>query len=88
MSCIFIVTPFVVSNWATLAALIGASAASMGYKAVQSTSKDMTEEETEQSVKLSLANSEVIAEQMRRGESMTLTKDEIRLILSLMHPEN
>lgn len=82
MSCIFIVTPIVVSAWPVLAGIISASAATLGYRVLNAVNEP-NQEIDQQTVELHVGNSNVMAEQMRRGESIVLTKDQIRIIISL-----
>jgi Protein of unknown function (DUF1257) len=85
MSCIFVVTPFVVGNWGILSALVGGAAAQLGYRMARTASEQAGGVDTEQSqsVELELENSEVMADQMRRGDSMVMTKGEVKIVVSL-----
>ncbi len=85
MSCIFLVTPFVVANWSVLAGLAGGAAAQMGMTIIKSTSKNNVNADSKsmQKIEIEMENSEVLAEQMRRGESITLGKGDIRIVVTL-----
>ncbi len=81
MSCVFIVTPIVVANWSAVTAVISATAAHAGYRMVRSATEG--KEEHLQEVELELGNSEVMADRLRRGETMTLAKEGVTITLSL-----
>ncbi|MBN1354647.1 DUF1257 domain-containing protein [bacterium] len=85
MSCVFIVTPFVVGNWAVLTSLVGGAAAHLGYRMARSAAENYRASEAEQmqSVELELENSEVIADQLRRGDVMVLTREAVTITISL-----
>ena len=81
MSCVFIVTPIVVANWSAISAVVSATAAHMGYNMIRQASEG--KKESMQQVELELKNSEVMTEQLRRGESMTLAKGNVKITLTL-----
>lgn len=76
MGAILVLTPLVISAWPAVAAAIMGAAASMGFAASAPTLS--TEEESRiNKVETEIENSEVVAEQMNRGEKIVLTKDDI-----------
>lgn len=76
MGAILVLTPLVVSAWPAVAAAIMGAAASMGFSA--STPVLSEEEEARPTrVETEIENSEVVAEQMARGEKVVITKDDI-----------
>jgi len=87
MSCVFVITPFVISNWSILTSLVGGAAARHGYRMMRSATNTSAEinAETSVNVELEIENSEVMTEQMKRGESVVLTKEDIKIVLSLDH---
>jgi len=76
MGAILVLTPLVVAAWPAVAAAIMGAAASMGFAAATPT---LSEEETTRAtrVETEIENSEVVAEQMNRGEKVVVTKDDI-----------
>jgi hypothetical protein len=87
MSCIFVITPIVITAWPVLVAVASSAATSLGYRIVSSAleeeGKTKAIGQSERSVSLEVENSEVLAEQLRRGESMAIAKDDIKIVISL-----
>lgn len=84
MSCVFVVTPLVVTSWPVVMALAGAAAAQLGFNIVKDSTavENLTDQETDQSLELEIAQSEVVVEQMRLGESMVIQKEDLRITIS------
>ncbi|HKQ48035.1 MAG TPA: DUF1257 domain-containing protein [Phycisphaerae bacterium] len=77
MGAILVLTPLVISAWPAVAAAIMGAAASMGF-AVSAPTVEQEEEATRTNkIETEIENSEVVAEQMNRGEKVVITKDDI-----------
>src|SRR5262245_1764532 len=75
MGAILVLTPLVISAWPAVAAAIMGAAASMGFATATPTLDEETSRTT--TVETEIENSEVVAEQMNRGEKVVLTKGDV-----------
>jgi hypothetical protein len=77
MGAILVLTPLVISAWPAIAAAVMGSAASMGFSVMggqkEKPSPKIKKVETE------IENSEVLAEQLGRGQKMVIQKDGITI---------
>ena len=83
MSCVYVVSPRVGTNWSIVSMLIASAAEEMGYSRLSSAIISKLEGNREHSVELEMSNSEVLQEQIRRGEAMVLQHGEMKIIASV-----
>lgn len=78
MSCMFVVVPAVAVGWPLLCGAIAAASASLGYKALTTDANLNTDKvDLEQSVDITLDNSSIVAESMKRESRFVITRDDI-----------
>ena len=79
MSVMFVVAPAVAAvGWPLLCGAIAAASASLGYKALATDARvDAGGVELEQSIDITLENSSIVAESMKRESRFVITRDDI-----------
>ncbi|MCG8405958.1 MAG: DUF1257 domain-containing protein [Phycisphaerales bacterium] len=82
MSAVCVLTPLVVTSWPILASAIAGAAASMGFS-IQPSCSNEEEERTplKNGVETEIENSEIIREEMGRGQKIVITKGDITIEL-------
>lgn len=78
MSTVAILTPIVIGSWPSIVSAVVGAAGSMGFS-VASTSLPVAADDPEQSVTTEVANSQVLAEMMSRGEKITIQRDGVTI---------
>ena len=78
MSAICVLTPLVVSSWPVVASAITGAGISMGFSARGSQLHEYPEK-TSDSVEMEIANSDVVADEFKTGQRVTLVKDDITI---------
>lgn len=73
MSTVCVLTPIVIGSWPSIVAAVMGAAGSMGFSVATAAEVPRTNEEA--SVETEVANSQVLAEMMSRGEKITLQKN-------------
>ena len=84
MSTVVILTPVIIGSWPVITAAVGAAAAALGLAAKQQVKEEIRQSKqqqvnTEQTVELELAESEVLAQSMQTNKEIVLTKGGIEL---------
>ena len=77
MSVVFVVAPAVVAGWPILCGAIAGAAGILGYKALGVSKCIQAEESAGSFVEVSLENSEVIADAMKREGEFVVAKDDV-----------
>lgn len=75
MSAVCVLTPIVIASWPVLSSAIAGAAASMGYS-VQATPK---EKAPKKRVETEIANSEVLADETARGQTIVIRRGDITI---------
>jgi len=73
MSTVVILTPLVIGSWPSIVSAVVGAASAMGFSMAATAPK--IDAESDQSVVTEVANSQVLAEIMSRGEKITIEKD-------------
>ena len=81
MSTVLILTPVIISSWPTITAAVVGAASAMGLVVGESVKEVVQEQSTqvEQSVEVSLNESEVLAQNMATDQEIVLTKGNVKL---------
>jgi len=84
MSTVVILAPIIIGGWPAITAAVGAAAAALGLAAKEQVKEEIRQYQqqqvdAEQSVKLELAESEVLAQNMQTDKEVVLTKGGIEL---------
>lgn len=79
MSAVCVLTPLVVASWPTIMSVIAGAAASMGYSMTHQEVDEETPVRGKKKVETEIENSEVIADQMGRGQKVIITKGDITI---------
>jgi hypothetical protein len=81
MSTVLILTPVIISSWPTITAAVVGAASAMGLVVRESVKEVVQEQSTqvEQSVEVSLNESEVLAQNMATDQEIVLTKGNVEL---------
>lgn len=74
MSSVSVLTPIVIASWPTIASAVVSAAGSMGFSVLASHADVPTPAGTD-SVESEIANSEILAETLSRGEKIRIAKD-------------
>ena len=84
MSTVLILTPVIIASWPAITAAVAGAAAALGMAVTHSVkeSVEQANAEVEQSVKVELAQSQVLAQSMATGKEIVLTKDNVELRVS------
>lgn len=73
MSTVCVLTPIVIGSWPSIVAAVMGAAGSMGFSVASAAEVERTDQKN--SVETEVANSQVLAELMSRGEKISLRKD-------------
>lgn len=79
MSAVCVLTPLVISSWPAIAAAVSGAAAALGYSLARSNKEASEDQSFSRTVETEIANSEIVAEAMTRGETMTIVKDDVTI---------
>ena len=82
MSTVLILAPVIVSSWPAIAVAAAGAASALGFtvkKTVQDAAAENEIQETDQSVELELADSEVLAQSLATDQKMVLTKGSVQI---------
>jgi len=81
MGAVLILTPIIIGSWPVITAAVAGAASAMGLMVSESVKEAAKESQsdTEQSVEVELADSEVLAESMATDQQIVLTKGTIQL---------
>lgn len=74
MSSVSVLTPIIIASWPAIASAVVSAAGSMGFTVVASNA-DVEMPAGTESVESEIANSEVLAETLSRGEKIRIAKD-------------
>jgi len=78
MSSVSILTPIVIASWPAIASAVAGAAASMGFT-VAAAGQDLDIPAGADSIETDIANSEVLAETLSRGEKIRIAKDGVMI---------
>ena len=76
MGAILVLTPLVISAWPAIAAAVMGAAASMGFSVAAQSGKAAPQKRT---VETELENSEIVAEELGRGQKMVIQRGDITI---------
>ncbi len=79
MSAVCVLTPLVVASWPVLSSAILGAAASMGFSLQSTPLEEKASTSRKKRVETEIENSEVIADQMSRGQKITVTRGDITI---------
>ena len=82
MSTVLILTPVIIGSWPAITAAVAGAAAALGFvthQEVQETLQQDQKVEAKQMVQVELEQSEVVAAQMKAGQEIVLTKDNVEI---------
>lgn len=79
MSAVCVLTPLVITSWPVLASAIAGAAASMGFSIQASSVQQKAPVGRKKGVETEIENSEVIADEMGRGQKIVVTKGDITI---------
>jgi len=87
MSTVLILAPVIISNWPAIAVAAAGAGSALGFT-VKQTAKEMLQQDqkarqaqTEQTVELELAGSEVLAQGLATDQRMVLTKGSMQIVV-------
>jgi hypothetical protein len=78
MSAVCVLTPLVISSWPVISAAIVGAAASMGF-AVRGDELHEEEQDRTKTVETEIENSEIVAEEMNRGQRIVIQKGDVTI---------
>jgi Protein of unknown function (DUF1257) len=78
MGAVLVLTPLVIAAWPSIAAAVMGAAASMGFSVMGGQREDAPKK-TKKKVETEIENSEVVAEQLGRGEKIVIHKGDITI---------
>lgn len=81
MSCVCILTPVIIASWPQFSAAVVAAAATLGYATVSGTGSTTTQER-QQAVNLEISQSEIVTDQLGRGQQIKLTRAGVTMTFS------
>jgi hypothetical protein len=82
MSTVLVLTPVIIGSWPAITAAVAGAAAALGFvtqQEVQETLQQDQKVETKQTVQVELEQSEVVATQMKAGQEIVVTKDNVEI---------
>lgn len=79
MSAVCVLTPLVVTSWPVLVSAIAGAAASMGFAVQSEAVGEIERTRHRKGVETEIENSEVIAEEMGRGQKVVITRGDITI---------
>jgi hypothetical protein len=82
MSTVCVLTPIVIGSWPSIVSAVMGAASAMGFS-VATTAVPSSAEESNESVVTEVANSQVLAELMSRGDKITIQKDGVTIQVGL-----
>lgn len=86
MSCVCILTPVVIASWPAFSAVVVAAATSLGYtvaeKAVEKIVRSDVGVKSSNQIKLEIAQSELVTEQIGRDQHISVTRDGVTVTFS------
>jgi hypothetical protein len=74
MSTVCVLTPIVIGSWPSIASAVLGAAAAMGFSVASSNEEIIRETSGKRTVETEVPNSEVVAENLARGEKIRITK--------------
>lgn len=81
MSAVCVLTPLVVTSWPVLASAIAGAAASMGFSVQPAATQDEERTTRKKGVETEIENSEIIKDEMGRGQKIVITRGDISIEL-------
>jgi hypothetical protein len=82
MSTVLVLTPVIIGSWPAITAAVAGAAAALGFvtqQEVQETLQQDQKVETKQTVQVELEQSEVVATQMKAGQEIVVTKENVEI---------
>ncbi|HWL94566.1 MAG TPA: hypothetical protein VNT79_13670 [Phycisphaerae bacterium] len=79
MSAVCVLTPLVITSWPVLASAIAGAAASMGFSIQTTPAIDENNATRKKGVETEIENSEIIAEEMGRGQRIVIVRGDISI---------
>jgi len=84
MSTVLILTPVIVGSWPAISVAAAAAASALGFTVKETVKQAVAEaqvQETEQTVEVELAESEVLAQSLATDQQMVLTRGEVKIVV-------